>query len=389
MANKYFVRGSWDWALFLSVLILLGIGIIMVYSSSYSWMEYQGGNPNELFYKEIFFSVAGMILLVAASKLNHRKLRKWVYPLNILNFILYALLYTPLGVKNYNSVRWVRLPGNFTFMPSEMAKYVAILTVAYLLTLKKEEKNKVGIVLLIAFQIAYIGLTLKQPDLSTSVVIAASIGAVLFFGGLQWQYIIGLVASGAAGAVFIIMRSENKMNRVRVFLDPLSDPQNTGFQIIQSLYAISSGMLTGAGIGKGTQKRIYLPFAYNDYIFSIFAEEYGFVGCVLFIIVLSVLIFRGFKVVANAPDKFGSLIAAGIISQITIQSFMNMYVSANLVPSTGIPFPIVSYGGTSLLLTLGAIGILLGISRWEQKTQKAFDNVENKNYHSLERRKRA
>lgn len=387
MSNKILVKGKWDYLLFFATIGMVIVGIIMVYSSSYFVMGYERKDPNALLNREIFFVILGGIVLWVCSRMNYRRLRALVVPLNILTLGTYSLLYTPLAVERHNSVRWVELlNGRITFMPSELAKYVSVITIAYLLSQKRSEKNPSKNIFLIISLIAYLFLTLRQPDLSTTLVLASTMVAVLFFGGLKTTVTLGMAGFGILGTVLVIMSSKEKMQRVEVFFDPFIDPQNKGYQIIQSLYAIASGGLLGTGIGSGKQKMIYLPYAYNDYIFSIFAEELGFLGCIILIGLLSALVIRGFKVASNAPDKFSTLIAAGISSQLAIQSIMNMYVSTNMIPSTGIPFPIISYGGTSLVMTLGAIGLVLGISRWEQKTQKAFDNVENKNYHSLERR---
>ncbi len=203
------------------------------------------------------------------------------------------------------------------------------------------------------------------------------------------MYIFAAGGAGVFAVIGLILTQGYRMRRIQAFIDPFSDPLDKGYQTLQSLFAVASGGLSGVGLANGRQKMLYLPLSYNDYIFSIIAEELGFIGCLALVFILSLLVLSGYKVTANAPDKFSTFLAGGIISQIAVQSIMNMYVSVNMVPSTGIPFPIISYGGTSLVLTLTALGLVLGISRHENKQKpKAYANVEQKNYHSLERAKR-
>lgn len=386
MSNRFFVRGKMDYVFLASIIALLIIGVVMVYSSSYFVVGYENNDPNYLIRKEIIFAVAGLLLMIGASKMNYKKLRDWAVAINALTVFSYLLLLTPLGIDFRGGLRWVGI-GGMTFMPSDLAKYAGVIALAYLLTAKKNEKGSAGYWFLVVCPIFYLAATLLQPDLSTSIVIAGAMFATLFFAGLRLTYIFTIFALGAVGLFFSIILKPFRLARMKVFIDPFIDPQGKGFQPIQSLYAVASGRINGVGLGNGIQKMLYLPLSYNDYIFSIYAEELGFIGCVILIVILCVLVFRGFKIATNSPDKFSTLLVGGIVSQIAIQSVMHMYVSTSLFPSTGIPFPIISYGGTSLLTTLGALGIILGISRLEnRKIPKAFDNVENKSYHSLERR---
>lgn len=389
MANKFILREKWDGRFFLFVFILVIIGAIMVYSSSYYEIGYKNlsGDQNALFKKEIVFVVVGLVVMWFVSKWDYKLYRKIIVPLNLLTVSLYILLLPvfKLGINFRDSTRWIQL-GPIQLMPSDIAKYVSVLTVAYLLTWKKNEPKNWKFYFLLVCPLFYIVATKMQPDLSTTIVITATVIATMYFGGLNIFYI--LVSGGAlvVGAVYIILSDAEKLNRVRVFMDPFLSPQGKGYQIIQSLVAISSGGLKGAGLGLGKQKMLYLPLSYNDYIFSVYAEELGFIGCVFLIFVLSAIIMRGLKIATNAPDKFSTLIVGGIIAQIAIQSIINMYVAVSLIPSTGINFPILSYGGTSLMTTLGALGIILGVSRLENKKKPtAYKSVEEKKYYSLGR----
>lgn len=393
MLRKKIVKGKIDTMFLMALSALLGVGIIMVYSASYFAMSYQKDDPNSLLMKEIMFVVVGMIALFAVSKVPYQSIRRLTVPIVILTFISYGLLYTPLGIRIYGGLRWVKLgTRSLTFMPSELAKYAGILAICHVRTMPRREKiEKRGMYLFLCFApLAFIILTAIQPDYSTTVLMTMCYIAVLFFSGLKVSFLLALgTGSGVIAGLVLAMRGY-RMARIQAWLHPFEDPLNGGYQIIQSLYAVASGGLFGAGIGSGKQKMLYLPLAYNDYIFSVYAEEMGFFGCMILLIILSALVFRGLKIASNAPDKFSTLMVAGIISQIALQSIMHMFVAVNLLPSTGIPFPIISYGGTSLIVTLLGMGFVLGVSRHEnRKPQKAFDNVENKEYHSLERRNRA
>lgn len=382
--NKVKKEGM-DLIMLLAIIGLVIVGIIMVYSSSYFLFAFESNNPNALLYKEIAYAIGGLFVMYVVSKIDVNFFRKFAVPINVITIVMYALLLSPLGWEIRGGLRWIRIGGQ-TIMPSEFAKYASILALSYVLTAKKQEKGTASYYFLLICPIFYVVATYLQPDMSSAIVIAVAIMAVLFYGGLNLIYIflgtglgVGLVAVG-------ILISPFRRARIMVLLDPFLDPTGKGFQVLQSLYAVASGGLLGKGLGNGIQKMLYLPLAYNDYIFSVYAEEMGFVGCIFLLIILSTLVLRGYKVAANAVNKFSVLLAGGIITQIAVQSIINMYVSVSLFPSTGIPFPIISYGGTSLITTLGGLGLVLSISRREiSRPPRAFEQVERKNYHSLER----
>lgn len=388
MERKKIKKGKMDYLLLFSIIGLLVIGIIMVYSSSYFSFAYEKNDPNALFRKELGFAAMGLVGMYLVSKISMNSLRRLALPVNILTLLTYLLLWTPLGWRFRGGLRWVRLAG-VTFMPSEFAKYAIILACAYVLTCKKEERNGPIYYFMIFCSFIYIPLTAIQPDMSSTLIIAVALFAVLFLGGLNLIYIFMLGFGSVAAASLAILYSGFRRDRVKVFLDPFSDPTGKGFQVLQSLYAVASGGFQGKGLGNGVQKMLYLPLAYNDYIFSIYAEELGFIGSIILIILLSILVLRGFKIAANGIDKFSLLVAGGITAHIAVQAIMNMYVSVSLFPSTGIPFPIISYGGTSLITTLMGLGILLGASRHEiAPPSKAYEKIERKDYYSLERREK-
>lgn len=383
--NKGNQKDKVDHIMIMSILGLVLIGIIMVYSSSYSTFSYEQNDPNELLKKELFFSSLGIISMYLVSRINLNTIRKFAGPINIGTLFLYFLLITPLGWRFRGGLRWIRIAG-ITIMPSEFAKYAAIIALAYVLTANKNEKSQLQYKFLAFCPLAYVLLTFMQPDMSSAVVIAVAIWAVLFYAGLNTMYIILGSFVGVFTAMAAILTSPFRRARLMVMLDPFLDPTDKGFQVLQSLYAVASGGILGKGLGNGIQKMLYLPLAYNDYIFSVYAEELGFIGCLILLALLSTVILRGYKVAANATNKFSVLVVGGIITQIAVQSIINMYVSVSIFPSTGIPFPIISYGGTSLITTLGALGLILSVSRREiAKVPHAYEDIKNKSYHSLER----
>ena len=386
MSRKKTKKNQLDYLMLFSILGLLIIGLLMVYSSSYYSFAYENNDPNALLKKELAFSIVGLMVMYLASRIDTKTIRALAVPINVVTVLMYLALLTPLGWRFRGGLRWIRIAEQ-TIMPSEFAKYAVVIAAAYVLTTKKDEKRTPAYYFLIFCQGFYILATYLQPDMSSSIIIAVAVLAVLFFGGLNSIYIVMMSFLGVGAAVMAIILSPFRLERVKVLLNPLSDSSGKGFQVLQSLYAVASGSMLGKGLGNGIQKMMYLPLAYNDYIFSIYAEELGFAGCIILLAILSTLVLRGFKISANASDKFSVLLAGGIIAQIAVQSIMNMYVSISLFPSTGIPFPIISYGGTSLITTLGGLGLVLGISRQENKrTPAAFERIEKKKYHSLERR---
>lgn len=388
MSNKQ-RKGRVDSLMVMAIAIMVVIGIVMVYSSSYFEFAFEGDGADTLLRKNIIFSVIGLGVMYIVSRIDPLFFRRFAVPINAATLMLYFLLLTPLGWNYRGGLRWIRIGGS-TLMPSEFGKYAAIIAMAYVLTARKEERGTPSYYFLLACPLLFVVATFIQPDMSTAIVVAVAVLAVLFLGGLNLIYIISASLLGVLAAVLAIVTSPFRIERVRVLFNPFLDPTGKGFQVLQSLYAIASGGFSGRGLGNGIQKMLYLPLAYNDYIFAVYAEELGFRGCLILIVVLSLLVLRGYKIAANARNKFSLLVAGGIMTQIAVQAIINMYVSVSIFPSTGIPFPIVSYGGTSLVATLGALGIVLAVSRGELKPlPRAYEQVEKKTYHSLERRDRA
>lgn len=358
-----------DWWIFFSTMVLVCIGIIMVFSSSQYFTQYK---PYEDIYyylkRQLFNAGAGLIAMYIMYRLNYRiyKTLAWYIYFGV-SIILLMLLVGSSGEEAGGAVRWMDL-GFTTFQPSELAKISLVMLMAKILT---EKQRKIG-----SFQQGFLppfilmGITCVlvylQNDLSTSVIIAGTAFVMMFCAGVRLPYLMGTVIVGSIGVAASILMTDFRMGRILAYLDPWSDPLDGGFQTVQSLLAIGSGGLTGVGLGAGGAKWYYLPERHTDFIFSVLAEELGFLGGGLVIALFVVLIWRGLMVAVNAPDLFGSLLALGIVSMIGLQAFMNLGVVTGLLPVTGITLPFLSYGGTSLMVSMASVGLLLNISRYAE-----------------------
>jgi len=354
-----------DFILFITVLILLAMGIVMVLSASSPSALAESGNSYTYVTKQAIFAVVGIVLMLVISKIDYRiyikfsKLAYW-------GSIILLLSVKVLGSSSKGATRWLNL-GFVTFQPSEVAKIALIIFYAALLTKYKDKlKNfKTGFVMpyLLIAPIALI-LVLVQNHLSVTLIIIAVISIMMLMAGTRLKYFLTLGSVGVVGGVALLLAGGGfRLARITTFLDPWSDPTGDGWQIIQSLYAIGSGGLFGAGIGESKQKFLYIPEPHNDFIFSVLAEELGFIGCVIVILLFAIFVWRGFLIAMRAKDMFGSLVAVGITSLIGLQAIMNIAVVTSSMPNTGIPLPFFSYGGTALVILLCSVGILLNISR--------------------------
>ena len=368
--------GQFDFILFITVLIMLGLGLIMVLSASSPSAISEGRSSYHYFLIQAISAVIGIIMMLIISKINYKfwgKLYKPIYIGSIL--ILFAVLIPGLGYSANNATRWINLKFT-TFQPSELVKIGMIIFFARYLT---EHKNKIknfapGFIypLLWVAPIILI-LVFVQSHLSGAIIIALLVVILMLMAGTRLRYFLtfGVAGLGAVGAgLYFLATKYNiglyRLKRITAFLDPWADPTEGGWQIIQSLYAIGSGGLFGVGLGNSTQKYLYLPEPQNDFIFSVIAEELGFVGCLVVIILFAIFIWRGVVIAMKAPDSFGSLVAIGITSLVALQAVINMAVVTSSIPNTGMPLPFFSYGGTALLILLCSVGILLNISRYQK-----------------------
>lgn len=357
------VLGGIDMPFLILTVFILTIGVIMVLSASFARAYLEDGSPTEYFIRQCLFAAMGVSLMMMASRFPVVFYRRVSMMLLAASIVLLALV-PFVGVTRGGATRWIDL-GITTFQPSEIAKLAVVMSFAAMICKFKDKMRtiKYGIVPFAVILIIIVGLLILEPHLSASVIILAIGAIMLFIGGVEikWFAIAGIVV--VAAGYLLIGKLGYAASRISTWLDPFSDPLGDGFQIIQSLYAIGSGGLLGLGLGQGRQKYLYLPEEHNDFIFSVFCEELGFIGAVLILLLFAMLILRGYWIALNTKSRYGSLVATGITSLLAIQVFLNVAVVTNLIPCTGISLPFFSYGGTALLVQLIEMGIVLAISR--------------------------
>lgn len=360
-------RKPFDFWLFITVLILLSLGLIMVFSASAPTAEKEFKDIYHIIKRQLVFAVLGVAAMFFAANYDYRKIgKKTVNMLMIVSIILLILVLIPgIGVERNSSRRWVEI-GGIQFQPSEMGKLALILFYAYYLSKRKRPLEKFfGDLVPYLFVVGVIAaLLLLETHLSATIIMISIAAIMLFVAGAKIRHFLLLAAPVIAGLAAVIMFTDYMTPRINAYIDPWSNPLGEGWQTIQSLYAIGSGGLFGRGMGQSMQKFGYIPYAHNDYIFSILAEELGFIGVFSVLLLFMIFIWRGIKIAVHAPDTYGSLIATGITALIAVQSLFNVAVVTNTVPPTGVTLPFFSSGGTSLVLFLVEVGILLNISRY-------------------------
>ena len=338
----------------------------MIYSASYVWAEYKFDDPYKFLKSQAIFLLIGYIIMYIVSKIDYRK----YYPKsNIIFgicFILLILVLIPgIGTVRNGSRSWFGI-GGFGIQPSEFTKLgLIIFTSKYLSKNNKELRDiKKGVLPILLVLFSIFGLIMLQPDFGTGVVIVVSIIVVLFVSGVKMGFFVKIGILGLIGIVVLIIIAPYRMERIVSFLNPWSDPLGSGFQIIQSLYAIGPGGLLGLGLGNSIQKHFYLPEPQTDFIFSIISEEFGFMGVLIVSTLFITIIYQGIKVSIKCEDSFGKYLSFGIIFSLAFQTLLNLMVVVGLIPVTGVTLPFLSYGGSSLLITLISMGIVLNISRY-------------------------
>ncbi len=375
--------GPVDLPFLMLVLLLTAIGVITVFSASFGSAYYENGDPSRYFRSQLILAVGGVIVMFLVSRVDYQYLRRFARVALIASIVLLLLVKVPgIGVTHQGANRWIRLPG-FQFQPSEIAKVGVILFFAAKLAARQPEKKRkwdprtrkgrvlnflerIGFLELLPYMVILLlmaGLLLIEPHMSGAILILAGGAAVLFAGGIHWGWFVVGGGALASGLWFIMTHTDYMARRLSTWRDPWSDAQNAGWQTIQSLYAIGSGGLLGKGFGRSMQKFLYLPEEHNDFIFSIWCEEMGFIGALVVIALFVLLILRGYWLALHARDKFGALLIVGITTLTAVQVFLNIGVVTNLIPPTGISLPFFSYGGTALIIQLGEMGIILSVSR--------------------------
>jgi cell division protein FtsW len=357
-------KKPFDMVLFISMVSLLLLGLVMVSSSSYALGAEHFGDRYYFIKRHLLYIFLTFFAFFLGYRLKLSALRKMSFVfLGISLLLLLLVLISPMRVVSGGAGRWLRL-GGFSFQPSELVKLTMVLFLAHWATKKGNllRDFKKGLM----FPLILLGVTaaliLKQPDFGSAASVAISSIAVLYLAGAKLKHVSATVLLIVPPAIFLIMQSHYRMQRLLAFLDPWKDPLDSGFQIIQSYVAFRSGGLTGQGLGDGLQKIFYLPEVHTDFVFSIIGEELGFVGVALTILLFAILLGRGFTIACQGRDKFSMVLAAGICVCLGTQVATNMAVVMGLLPTKGLTLPLVSFGGSSLLITGMSLGILMNIA---------------------------
>jgi cell division protein FtsW len=353
-----------DRALFIATLLLVGLSLVMVYSASAVVAMERFGRPYFYLTKQAMWVALGMAVLGLVMRVDYRTYRQPAFiwtALVVVGLALVAVLFSP---PVNNARRWFAV-GGLGIQPSELAKLAAIFFIAALLERRMDRINEVGYSLIpIAMVVAcLVGLILLEPDFGTSMSLVAIAAVMVFAAGLNYSYVFGAVLCGLPAVSILVMGTMYRRQRVLSFLDPWRDPLGAGFQIIQSLIAVGTGGVWGKGLMNGVQKLFFLPEPHTDFIYSVISEELGLIGATAVLICFCVITWRGLRVSLRAPDRFGAFLALGLTMMVATQAFVNVSVVLGMMPTKGIPLPFVSNGGSSLLINLLGMGILLNVSQ--------------------------
>ena len=367
--NSKLKMGPIDYPLFYVVFFILAIGVVMVYSASTYYAMYVIGSHDSMYFlkRQALFAVVGIITMLFMMAFDYHKLKK-LMPIILIGTVvlLIAVFFFP-GVKG--AQRWINI-GPLNLQPSEVAKYAVVIFLAMSLEQKGERVKGLvyGVVPYLVFSGFFAGMVLLQKNLSIACVIMIVTLIVLFVSGARLKDFAVILPVLFAGAVFFIFSEPYRKARLLNFINPWQDPAGDGYQLIQSFLALGSGGITGLGLGQSRQKTLYMPEPHNDFIFSIIGEELGLIGCLFIIVLFGILIWRGITIAIKAKDTYGTLLAVGITSVIAVQAIINIAVVTGSMPVTGVPLPFISYGGSSLVINMTAMGILLNISRQTEKS---------------------
>lgn len=386
--EKQLARGPLDMPFLALTCLLVGIGLVMVLSASYASAYYDvkhvtGHDATYYFRRQAGFAVVGIVVMYITSRFDYQRWRGLSIFILVLSMVLLLMVHIPgLGVGSGGALRWLKLPGLPQFQPSEVTKFGVILYFSARLSKRKEPVklpysrrgegrlrtflNNNGFLELLPYGgvlLLIIGLLALQRHMSATILILVVGACLLFAGGVKKRWFIIAGVAVCLLLAFIIFNTDYMTRRITSWLDPWSDPGDSGYQVTQSLLAIGSGGLLGLGLGNSRQKFLYLPEEHNDFIFAITCEELGLVGATLILILFALLITRGFWLALHARDRFGTFLVVGIVTQLAFQVFLNVAVVTGLLPPTGISLPFFSYGGTALMIQLAEMGVVLAVSR--------------------------
>ncbi|MEP6704822.1 MAG: putative lipid II flippase FtsW, partial [Acidobacteriota bacterium] len=367
-----------DWFMFAIAAGLALFGTMMVYSASAMIAQRETGGASQFtyFYKQFAFTAIGLAGMFVASRVDYRRYQTSWFVYGALSFTVGCLVAVFAFPEINGASRWIRFSG-LSFQPSEMAKISLPLFLAFFLTKNETSVGEIRstVVPCIGALVLLGGLIFLEPDLGTTIVLCAIFSAVYFAAGAKLLHIGSVAAMMVVGGVGAILFAPWRIERLMAFIDPFKHSDDTGYQVVQSLYAIGSGGVLGEGFAKGQQKLFYLPYPYSDFIFSVVGEEFGLVGTLAVVLAFGLLLWRGSRAALLAPDRFGTLLGIGLITGIIVQALFNISVVISILPAKGIPLPFISYGGSSVIVTLMAVGVLLNISQGSGAQVEPLDTV--------------
>jgi len=357
-------RVSVDRWLFTVTLVLVFVGLVMVFSASAVMAKERYGSGYYFLLKQLGWAIAGLVAMIVGMRVDYRRLKHPAVVFTVLGVTTLLLISVFFLDRSHNTHRWIHL-GGFSLQPSELAKPALILFLAYFLESRTKSMDDWRNTLLPAVipTLVFVGLIVFQPDLGTALALCAITVSVLFVAGLDLKYLGYAFLASQLPLYFLIFHVRYRRDRMLAFINPFSDPQGKGFHMIQSLIAVSTGGITGIGLMEGKQKLFYLPEPHTDFIFAVTAEELGLVGSVIIVALFAVFLWRGIRTALRTQDTFGQFLVVGITSMVVVQAFVNISVVLGMMPTKGIPLPFVSYGGSSLFMTLACVGVLLNVTK--------------------------
>ncbi len=364
-------RATPDLVLLLAAIALIVVGVEMVYSASFVMAQSQFKDGTYFLTRHVMFAAVGFAGLVAASAIDYHRLERISLPLMV-GTVLALIAVLAIGSDNYGARRWFPLGPLPPIQPSEFAKLATVIYMSHWLAGKGSRVKEIGYTLVFALLLIVVtALVMVEPDMGTSFVLVATAVCVFFVAGANLFHFLLVGVGSAVGFVYLIAEVDFRHDRMKAFLDPWADPTDSGWHTIQTLIALGSGGVTGLGLGASRQKFYYVPNAHTDAIFAIIGEEMGLLGAAAVILLFTLLAWRGFRIAFRAPDQFGKLLATGITCLIVVQAVTNIAVVTSTVPYTGITLPFISYGGSSLVVSMIGVGLLLGISRHDGVVARA------------------
>ncbi len=357
-------RVSVDRWLFIVTMLLVFVGLVMVFSASAVMARERFGSEYAFLSKQLLWAVAGLAAMVITMRLDYRRYKHPALVFSLMGLTTLLLISVFFLDRSHNTHRWIHA-GGFSFQPSELAKPVLILFLAYFLEGRAKTIDDVRKTLLPAAApvLVFLGLIVLQPDLGTAIACAGIAACILYVAGMRMRYFGYAFAAALLPLYFLIFHVSFRRDRILAFINPYADRQRAGFHIIQSLIAVGTGGVTGLGLMEGKQKLFYLPEPHTDFIFAVTAEELGLLGALFVVMLFAIILWRGMRVSWRTGEPFGRYLAVGITTMVVLQAFINMSVVLGMMPTKGIPLPLVSYGGSSLFVTLACVGVLLNITK--------------------------